>query len=104
MSEPLPLYPGARMCINSGYCCKVRPCSFGVWDATRKQCVHLTADNKCGIYNEIISRPQHEWYWEPAFGAGCCSPFNSDRARLLARNRERPGGDAPGPAQGDPQS
>ena len=83
--KALPLYPGAKLCINSGWCCKQGPCAFGTWDAERHQCQHLTADHKCGIYEEIISRPENEWYWNPAFGAGCCSPNNPARRELLDR-------------------
>ena len=84
MNESLPLHPGARTCINSGYCCRVAPCPFGTWDAQRHQCTHLTEDNKCGVYDEILARPQEEWQLAPAFGAGCCSPLNPDRQRMLA--------------------
>lgn len=85
-NEPLPLYPGARACIHSGYCCRQGPCAFGEWDEQKKQCAHLTKDDHCAIYHEIINRPVEEWYWNPAFGAGCCSPGNPDRAAMLKRD------------------
>ena len=89
VNEPLPLHPGARTCIQSGYCCRQAPCPFGEWDPARHQCKHLTDENKCAIYKEILARPVEDWWLAPAFGAGCCSPRNPDRARLLAQNRGR---------------
>lgn len=84
-TKPLPLYPGAKPCINSGYCCKQMPCQFG--EATSEKdraCKFLEpADGGkfvCGIYEEIIGSPG--WKNSPAFGAGCCSPLNSDRLKL----------------------
>lgn len=71
------------MCVHSGYCCRVRPCQFGESLPDKPQCKHLTADNKCGIYERIIALPTNNWYAEPAFGAGCCSPLNSDRDAML---------------------
>lgn len=101
-NAPLPLYPGARMCINSGYCCRQAPCPFGEWDEKKHQCKHLTEDNKCGIYEEIIARPVPEWYVAPAFGAGCCSPLNPDRLRMLGANTGRTGSDAAKPLLRNP--
>lgn len=71
----------SKPCVRSGYCCKVAPCPFGEWDAERKQCTHLIGNTPgsyaCGIYDYIIKQPGAEV--SPAFGAGCCSPLNSDR-------------------------
>lgn len=75
-------------CVRSGYCCKVRPCPFGEWDAERHQCVYLELEHedppryKCGIYDSIVGQPGAEV--SPAFGAGCSSTlFNDDRDRIL---------------------
>ena len=86
VSEPLPLYPGSKPCIHSGWCCRSGPCPYGTWDAARHQCVHLTKENACAIYHEILARPQEEWWFAPAFGAGCCASLNPDRAAMLARD------------------
>jgi len=83
--QPLPLAAGARSCIHSGFCCRQAPCPFGTWDAERRQCVHLTADNLCGIYHQIMQSPG--WEVAPAFGAGCCSPLNPVRLAMLAKRR-----------------
>jgi len=83
--KPQPLYPGAVSCINSGWCCKQGPCPFGEWDAARHQCAFLTADNKCGKYDEILASGQGAL--SPAFGAGCCSSLNPDRAKLIVAAR-----------------
>ncbi len=80
MSGPLQLYRGARPCIHCGYCCRSAPCRFGVMTSpTDARCAYLTTDNKCGIYENIVARPQSEWEWAPAFGAGCGSSLNPDR-------------------------
>jgi len=80
----LPLHPGAQPCLRSGYCCRRWPCSFGWWNADETQCEHLAGErpgeHSCAIA-EVITRC-FGWEMEPAFGAGCCSPMNSDRGAL----------------------
>lgn len=70
-------------CLRCGYCCKVAPCQYGRWDPYRHQCVFLTqmvnGDYSCDRYEEILGSPGSEI--SPAFGAGCCSTFNSDRMK-----------------------
>ena len=79
-------------CVNSGYCCKVRPCPFGesVSDADSScKFLELIEQPKplyprflCGKYDEILASEGNEI--SPAFGAGCCSPlFNVDRDAIL---------------------
>lgn len=86
MNKPLPLFEDAKPCIQSGYCCKQAVCPFGKWDQEKHQCTYLTEDNLCGQYDYILSLPKEQWELSPAFGAGCCSPLNSDRQEIL-RNR-----------------
>jgi hypothetical protein len=94
-NEPLPLYDGvadglppAVPCVQCGYCCKKTPCPFGTWDAKRKQCEHLTDDNRCAIYHDILAKPGPLWRLAPAFGAGCCmSLFNTHRIHRIRRIR-----------------
>ena len=84
----LPLYEGAKPCVRSGYCCKQSPCQFGQWNEEKHQCDHLVTQNNqyhCNIADEIMSRPG--WEMNPAFGAGCCSPFNTDRQEILKNAR-----------------
>lgn len=84
MGEPLPLYPGAKPCQRSGWCCEQGPCGFGAWDAERTRCVHLSYEGDqaaCARYEEILAMPQQVWWLSPAFGAGCCSPLNPKRQR-----------------------
>lgn len=90
MTKTLPLYEGARMCVRSGFCCKQAPCPFGTWSEEKHQCIHLQFNGKyeCGIFDEIVNRSQKEWEIAPAFGAGCCSPLNSDRQAIIRRMRE----------------
>jgi len=80
----LPLYPGSSPCLRSGYCCKTAACPFGTWDEVRHQCAHLGGGRPgqyaCLIAAEIMGKPG--WEMSPAFGAGCCSPGNSDHQKL----------------------
>lgn len=86
MSAPLPLYPGAKTCQRSGYCCEVAPCPFGAWDAVAHRCTHLRYDAAglavCNRYDEILAMPPEVWWMAPAFGAGCCSPLNPKRKKM----------------------
>ena len=88
MNEALPIFPGARACVGCGFCCKQGPCPYGEWSFERGQCQFLTDANRCGIYDQIIASPVDEWRIAPAFGSGCCSPFNSDRHGMLARDNQ----------------
>jgi len=61
-----------------------------VWNEELHQCSylqHAKVGYKCAIYQDIINKPQREWYCAPAFGAGCCSSLNSDRQELLKKMR-----------------
>lgn len=85
--SPLPLWPGAVMCLRSGYCCKKALCPFGKWNLEKTQCEHLVGEGpgkySCSIAEEIEKVPGSEI--SPAFGAGCCSSMNSDRGALLKK-------------------
>lgn len=73
-----------RSCIRSGYCCKVAICPYGEWDLDKGQCKFLGKENGeyvCGKYEIIQQKPGSDI--SPAFGAGCCSPMNTDRQKLL---------------------
>jgi hypothetical protein len=84
----LPLYPGAKPCVNSGFCCKQAPCQFGeAISDDNPQCKYLEPLDDlrfiCGKFEEIDGKPGSEI--DPAFGAGCCMPlFNEDRQRIIA--------------------
>jgi hypothetical protein len=87
--EPLPLVEGAHICVQCGYCCKKALCPYGTFDASMGHCVELernTSPNltyRCKRYKEIIDGDNKTWHFSPAFGAGCCSPMNSDRLAIL---------------------
>jgi hypothetical protein len=85
--KSLPLYKGAVACCRCGYCCKVRSCGFGEWDEKAHRCKELLGSMRgeyaCGKYDEIVGSAGGLWKLAPAFGAGCCSTFNSDRAAVL---------------------
>jgi hypothetical protein len=69
-------------CVHCGYCCKQVPCQFGKWDKVKQQCIHLTEENLCCIY-DFIKECGLGWEHNPAFGFGCCSTLNSDRRNIL---------------------
>lgn len=71
-----------RPCVHCGYCCKKAPCPYGEPD-TEKGCKHLTADNKCGVYDKAKDDPV-----SPAFGTGCCSPMNSLRLEIIKKRKK----------------
>jgi hypothetical protein len=82
VTKLLPLYPGAKPCQRTGFCCEQGPCAFGTWDASAKRCIHLSYDGEaaiCARFEEIVALPEAVWWMNPAFGAGCCSPMNSRR-------------------------
>jgi hypothetical protein len=88
MNEPLPLHPGSKPCVMSGFCCRKGPCAFGEWSEEKQQCEFLIdkddGTTRCGKYEEILNLPQEQWYHNPAFGAGCCMPlFNDARQKIL---------------------
>lgn len=93
MGKPLPLYPGAKPCVRSGFCCTKAPCPFGTWDAAAHQCTELVwnADGTSGCrkYEEIVALPEAVWWAAPAFGAGCCMPlFNERREKILKEMKD----------------
>ena len=70
-----------RPCVKCGYCCAKGVCAFGEWDESIHQCRHLTAGATCAIYDLIVSQPGADK--DPVFGAGCCSPMNSERQKKI---------------------
>jgi hypothetical protein len=91
--KPLPLYPGAKPCLRSGFCCEKAACPFGTFDFLQQRCRELEYDAagqaSCRRYDEIIAMPESNWAISPAFGAGCCMPlFNSKRDARALRLKE----------------
>ena len=82
-----------KPCVRSGYCCKVAPCSFGeVTSPENSSCRFLggskSGEHFCTKYDEIVSgSPENGAEISPAFGSGCCSPFNSERLELIKKGR-----------------
>jgi len=71
-------------CVQCGYCCTKAVCTYGYYDPDINKCGHLTDDNKCGIYDQIIKDPNSKM--SPAFGAGCSSTlFNTTRDAKIRR-------------------
>ena len=83
---PLPLAEGASPCCGCGFCCRKTTCGAAPYDHAKGRCAALVDNGdgtcKCGKYAEIMAMPQKVWWLAPAFGAGCCSPGNSDRKRI----------------------
>ena len=61
------------LCVQCGACCKVGTCAYGVWVPEKGQCVFLTEDMRCWVYDYI----KHDQA-SPAMGAGCCMPVLND--------------------------
>ena len=77
-------------CVRSGFCCKQRPCAYGLWNKEQTQCAFLEVEKefpdfilyKCGKYEEIKTLPGSDIH--PSFGSGCSSTlFNDDRNKIL---------------------
>lgn len=64
-------------CVQCGYCCTVRPCSYGKWDERAKQCAFLDSDNRCTKYAEIVEHEKESKY--PMMGCGCSSSMFNER-------------------------
>jgi hypothetical protein len=71
-------------CVHCGYCCKQLPCQFGKWDEEKHQCIHLTEENLCSVY-DFIKECGLNWEFNPAFGFGCSNLCisNPDRQKIL---------------------
>ena len=91
--------PPAQPCLRSGLCCRKGPCAFGERTSSTEPCCKFleeerTLENgavihRCGIYEKIIALPKPEWFWNPAFGGGCCMPlFNENRQRIKESQRD----------------
>jgi len=80
-----------RSCLRSGYCCKKALCPFGEWNEDETACRflegHRPGEYSCGRHDWIVLQPGSEF--SPAFGAGCCSPLNTDRRGLGEPLEER---------------
>jgi len=75
-------------CVQCGYCCRVGPCGFGLWNPEKKQCAFLLEDNHCQKYYEIKEHPDAEI--SPAFGAGCSSSLgNVHRDKIITERRKK---------------
>ena len=86
-------------CVQSGYCCTVRPCPYGdVKSATDHSCRFLEEGDeiipgvrrtKCGKYDWIKANvPERDWKMSPAFGGGCSSTlYNDQRDRIIIAER-----------------
>lgn len=63
-------------CYSCGFCCTQSICGYGKWNAEKHQCEYLTADTKCGKYEEIVEKEKGTLY--PMMGWGCSSPLCND--------------------------
>lgn len=67
----------SKKCIQCGYCCTVRACSYGIWDEAKKQCKFLTDESLCEKYNEIKEITKKHIY--KFFNTGCSSSLLNTR-------------------------
>lgn len=77
-----------RPCIGSGYCCKQAPCGVGLFlHGPVAPCPSLEFEGDrhwCGaVRNAPDAEEKKRLVRELAIGAGCCSPLNGDRLRIL---------------------
>lgn len=82
----MPLFPGAKPCLRSGFCCKQATCTAGlIYGAAPKGCKFLRGNKpgfySCGLVEDKLINPQ-----ELYIGEGCCSPINTDRKQALLNN------------------
>jgi len=82
-----PLDQDASPCVGSGYCCKKAPCPLGVQlHGPIAPCPSLVEKDGRHWCGEILRAPPEEaarLRQDLYVGAGCCSPMNSDRQRVL---------------------
>ena len=77
-------------CVQCGYCCTVLECSYGKWDIEHNRCTHLTEDNLCAIYDEIVEKEKNSQF--PMIGSGCSSTlFNDVREAKIKKMCEERG-------------
>lgn len=65
-------------CYKCGFCCTRAVCAYGEWDKEKKQCIHLTKDMLCSIYNKVKDDKVN-----PAMGDDCCSVMNEFRLKKM---------------------
>ena len=70
------IMPIMTECVQCGYCCSKRPCSYGEWDYKNNKCKELTKYNKCSKYDEITEKEKNSQY--PMMGSGCSSSLFND--------------------------
>jgi len=76
-------------CVSCGWCCTVRPCNYGEWDAAKGRCRFLTPESKCSKYEEIMEFEKGILY--PMFGCGCSSTlFNDVRDAKMYNDSTKP--------------
>ncbi len=91
-AKPLPLdvVDGvvSKPCVGSGYCCKKAPCVLGVEKhgqvAPCPSLVFKDGRYWCGLVEDAKSEEEKQHLINIlGIGAGCCSPLNSDRAKMI---------------------
>ena len=77
-------------CVQSGYCCTVRPCMFGHSKPNAQECIYLapptsdTGQRYCEIVSVIRFLEQGSMY--PMIGSGCSSTIgNTARDHVIKK-------------------
>jgi hypothetical protein len=75
-------------CVQCGYCCTVRQCSYGQWNQVERRCKFLTKDRLCERHELIMKAEKNSEY--PMFGCGCSSSlFNEVREAKIRATKEK---------------
>lgn len=76
-------------CYRCGTCCKEKPCRFGEWDASHRQCVFLAVDEETPLYTTYLCQKHDDIVNAEKgsllalFGGGCSNPmYNAARERI----------------------
>jgi hypothetical protein len=77
-------------CVQSGYCCTVRPCDYGATAPHGRVCVYLEQPNGigqrlCELYRVIKFMEHGKRY--PMMGSGCSSTLFNDMRDTVIRSR-----------------
>lgn len=93
MQESMIEYSKKHPCVRCGYCCTVRPCSYGEWDKRNNRCYWLEEDDKdlgtfkCRLYDYIRIKEKLSPY--PMFDNYCSSPLmNTIRENVIAKTKK----------------
>lgn len=89
---PLAVIDGreAGPCVGSGHCCKQAPCHLALErGVTKGPCTFLEEEGGrhwCGLIRSASPEEAARFRAQLYVGAGCCSPLNSSRLKMLSNS------------------